>query len=93
MKKVVKQISKIPKQVGQLPKKVAEFDYSMLSDAFNVLSKPARRALINNGIHTPKDLARFTVDTVAQMNGVGPEAIDAMMTILQKQRLKFKPNK
>ena len=86
-------MNKVVRTISGLPKKVTELDYSVLSDAFNVLSKPAKRALINNGIHTPKDLARFTVETVASFHGIGPEAIDAMMVILQKQRLKFKPNK
>jgi hypothetical protein len=86
----------VKKQLGALGKataKATEVEYDLLSDAFNVLSKPAKRALIRNGIRTPKDLARFTVDTVANMHGIGPEAIDAMMTILQKQRLKFKSQK
>ena len=86
----------VKKQLDDLRKatvKVAEVDYELLSDAFDILTKPAKRALLKNNIHTPKDLARFTLETVANFQGISPEALDAMMTILQKQRLKFKSEK
>jgi hypothetical protein len=77
------------KRLGDL-KKVAEIDYELLSDAFNFLAKPAKRALLNNGIRTPKDLARFTLETVAEFHGIGPEALDGLLAVLKEQQLKFK---
>ena len=77
------------KRLGDL-KKVAEIDYELLSDAFNFLAKPAKRALLNNGIRTPKDLARFTLETVAGFHGIGPEALDGLLAVLKEQQLKFK---
>src|SRR5438128_1955111 len=71
-------------------KKMTELDYSILSEAFATLAKPAKRALISNGIRTPADLARFSVDTVAGFHGIGPETVDALLGVLRKQRLKFK---
>jgi hypothetical protein len=83
----------VKKQFGDLRKataKVTEVDYALLNDAFNFLAKPAKRALLNNGIHTPKDLARFTLETVASFHGIGPEALDGLIAVLKTQKLKFK---
>lgn len=69
---------------------VEDFDYSSLSPAFAKLSKPAKRALINNRIYSPKDLARWTLQAVAELHGIGPSSIPILEDTLRKHDLKFK---
>ncbi len=45
-------------------KAVEEFDYSKLDPEFAKLSKPAKRALINNRIYGVKELAAWTLRVV-----------------------------
>jgi hypothetical protein len=90
MSKLHQQVKKQLGDLGKATAKVVEVDYSLLNDAFNFLAKPAKRALLNNGIHSPKDLARFTVETVAGFHGIGPVALDGLITVLKQQHLKFK---
>lgn len=56
-------------------KLVQTFDYSMLSPAFSKLSKPAKRALINNRIYSPAVLARWTLRDVTGLHGIGPSSV------------------
>ena len=72
------------------PSAVAAFDYSTLHADFSTLSKPAQRALINNGITTPKQLARKRVAEVAAFHGVGPSALPVLRSVLTKHKLRFK---
>jgi hypothetical protein len=69
---------------------VAQFDYSGLSFDFAKLPKPAQRALINNKIFTPADLARKTLTEVSQFHGIGPSAIPVLRRALKKNGLRFR---
>ena len=71
------------------PEKVAEFDYSKLSDCFRTLSKPAQRALVNQGIHTPHDLAQWTSADLARLHGIGPSSFPKLEAILAAEGLGF----
>ena len=64
---------------------VAAFDYSKLSPAFAKLGKPAQRALINNKIYTPADLAKWNMADVAQLHGIGPSSLPHLRTALRKK--------
>jgi hypothetical protein len=66
-----------------------EFDYSKLSESFSRLSKPAKRALINNAIFSEKDLARLTRADVKSFHGIGPSAFPILEAALTKAGLKF----
>lgn len=68
-----------------------EFDYSKLDSGFNRLSKPAKRALINNRIHSAKDLAKWTRQDVARLHGIGPTAFPVLDEALKAAGLQFKP--
>jgi hypothetical protein len=70
-------------------KQSAEFDYSRLSKDFSKLSKPAQRALINNSIFTPADLARKTVKEISAFHGIGPSSIPILRKVLTRHGLKF----
>jgi len=67
-----------------------DFDYSRLDPAFAKLSKPARRALINAGVLTLKDLAQHTQAEVAGLHGIGPSAFPILEAALQSAGLKFR---
>ncbi|MCV0368124.1 MULTISPECIES: hypothetical protein [Filomicrobium] len=69
--------------------KSAHFDYSRLSRSFLALSKPAQRALINNGIFKPHDLARWSRADIAKLHGIGPTALPKLDEILRAEDLKF----
>ncbi|KXF75310.1 hypothetical protein ATN84_18740 [Paramesorhizobium deserti] len=70
--------------------KTAQFDYSRLGKSFSVLSKPAQRALINNGIFTTSDLAKWTRADLAKLHGIGPSAFPKLDGILGADGLAFK---
>ena len=70
--------------------KLAEFDYSRLSKSFEVLSKPAQRALINNGIYTTTDLAKWNRANLAKLHGIGPSVFPKLDNILRADGLEFK---
>lgn len=69
---------------------VKEFDYSRLSEDFAKLSKPAQRALINNGIYTAADLARKSAEDISEVHGIGPSAMPILREALRKKGLRFK---
>ncbi len=70
---------------------VNEFDYSRLSPAFSRLSKPAKRALINNDILEPRDLARCSRRELAGLHGIGPSAFPLLTEALHAEGLDFRP--
>lgn len=72
------------------PNCVETFDYSRLSGSFSGLGKPAQRALINNQIHTTKDLSRWTRKSVAKLHGIGPSALPKLDDALRVDGLSFK---
>lgn len=67
-----------------------ESDYARLSSAFARLSKPAQRALINNGIYTANDLAGWTRADVAALHGIGPSAFPVLEAALHAEGLAFR---
>jgi hypothetical protein len=69
---------------------VATFDYSGLSADFAKLAKPAQRALLNNGICTPADLAKRAQKEVTAFHGIGPSALPILRQALRKHRLSFR---
>ena len=69
---------------------VGDFDYSRLNPAFAGLSKPAKRALINNGILEPRDLARCSRREVAALHGIGPSAFPLLTEALGAEGLAFR---
>ncbi len=69
---------------------IDRFDYSPLSPNFSKLAKPAQRGLLNNGIRTPADLARRTVEEVTELHGIGPSAMPILREALRKNRMSFK---
>jgi hypothetical protein len=71
------------------PVKVQAFDYSGLSAAFQKLAKPAKRALINNGITTTEDMAKHTEKEVMKFHGIGRSALPLLRAALQADGLEF----
>lgn len=68
---------------------VGRFDYSTLGPEFARLSKPAKRALINNGIRSARDLASWSQRDVMQLHGIGPSALPILEDALQASGLGF----
>ena len=69
---------------------VEAFDYSKLATAFNGLSKPARRALVNAGIWDARELARWTRSDVAALHGIGPSVFPVLDWALEAMGLRFR---
>ena len=61
-----------------------------LAACFARLSKPAQRALMESGIFTERDLARWSRGEVAQMHGIGPSAFPVLERALADAGLRFK---
>lgn len=70
--------------------KVERFDYSALDSSFSKLPKPAQRALINNNICSPLDLAKWTLKDVCALHGIGPSSVPKLKEILRKKKMRFK---
>lgn len=70
--------------------KIAAFDYSRLAVCFQGLAKPAQRALVNNGIYTPADLAAWRRTELAELHGIGPSSFPKLDAILAAEGLGFK---
>ena len=68
---------------------VRKFDYSGLGSEFDGLSKPAKRALINNGILCAGDLAQWAERDVMQLHGIGPSARPILKVALRAEGLSF----
>lgn len=68
---------------------IREFDYSNLGPEFAKLSRPAKRALINNGILSVRDLASWRQRDVMQLHGVGPKALPIFEDALLAEGLDF----
>jgi hypothetical protein len=66
------------------------FDYSRLSPALSRLGKPAQRALINKGIYTEQDLARWTLREVKALHGMGPASLPLLERALASAGLAFR---
>jgi len=66
-----------------------DFDYSGLSPALSRLSKPAQRALLNNGICTPEDLSRITLKELLRFHGMGKGSLNTLTEILREQGFNF----
>jgi len=67
-----------------------DLDYSTLSPVFDRLSRPAKRALINQGILTPGDLAAYSRAEVARLHGLGPSAFPVLAAALAAAGLAFR---
>lgn len=54
------------------------------------LAKPAMRALDNAGIKTLEQLTHFCKSEIADLHGIGPNAINQLQMALNAQGLSFK---
>ena len=68
-----------------------EFDDSRLAPALAMLSKPAKRALIQQGICSEKDLAQRRRSEIAKLHGIGPASFPVLEDALKAAGLRFKP--
>jgi hypothetical protein len=72
------------------PKLKSAFDYSMLSPEFSRLNRPAKRALIAEGILDCAALSRRTRAEIAALHGIGPSAFSTLEAVLFASGLRFK---
>lgn len=54
------------------------------------LAAPGRRALLQQGIRTPEQLAKFTEHEIASLHGMGPGSLKRLKILLQEKGLQFK---
>lgn len=57
------------------------------------LSAPAQRALAGLGVATLEELATFSETEIAQLHGIGPNAIIALRAALEAKGLSFASEK
>ena len=73
---------------------IALFKYKQLGgdkkDFRQGLSAPAKRALENAGIKTPKQLSNYSQKETLALHGIGKTAIPVLEEALKKEKLKFK---
>jgi hypothetical protein len=62
---------------------VRTFDYVSLSPEFSSLPKPAQRALLTNGIKTPRDLSKWNLDDVMKLHGIGSSSRPKLLRALE----------
>jgi hypothetical protein len=90
MKKTRRKPTKKPRMQTREKALIDPFDYAQLSPSFSKLAKPAQRALLNNGIRTPADLALRTLEEITRFHGIGPSAMPILREALRKNGLSFK---
>ena len=56
------------------------------------LAKPAQRALANAGLVRVEQLTRITKGDLAQLHGMGPNALEAISRFMTAKKLRFKPD-
>lgn len=62
------------------------------TDFFSALAAPARRALLNEGIHHPKQLSRYSEKEILKLHGLGKSSLPILKSILLDHGLTFKSN-
>lgn len=61
-----------------------------VKQGFDSLAAPARRALENNGIHTPQELAQYSEAEILKFHGMGRSSIPKLQQLLAENGLTFK---
>lgn len=61
-----------------------------VKQGFDSLAAPARRALENNGIHTPQQLAQHSEAEILKLHGMGRSSIPKLQQLLAEKGLRFK---
>jgi HEAT repeat protein len=54
------------------------------------LPQPAQRALLAEGIRTPRDLARWRLADLLALHGIGPSAVPVLREALRQEGLDFR---
>lgn len=54
------------------------------------LSAPARRALVNEGITTPGKLAKYSLEEILRLHGMGPRSIPILKKALRSEGMAFR---
>ena len=65
----------------------------MKLEFFVKVSAPAKRALLEQGIKSVKDLSQFTKAQIKNLHGVGPTTIPKLENVLKQYGLSFKYDK
>ena len=60
------------------------------TDFLLLISAPAKRALVNNGISTLQQLAQYSESDILKFHGMGPSSIPKLRAALAAKGLKFK---
>lgn len=60
------------------------------SGLLSLLYAPARRALLNAGITSEKDLAKWSEEQISNLHGMGPSSLPILRKALKAKGLSFK---
>jgi hypothetical protein len=66
------------------------FDYTPLHADFQILGRPARRALITAALLTPEAIANVSEQDLLRLHGMGPKSIPVIRAILARHGLVLK---
>ena len=59
-------------------------------DLLSKLAHPAQRALVNAGISSLEDLTRYSEREIAQLHGIGRNALEKIRVILLESNFHFR---
>lgn len=68
---------------------ICEEEHKPKEGFLSLVSAPARRALIQNGIETLEQLSKWTKEELLALHGVGPAAIPRLSKALNEKGLSF----
>ncbi|MCC6724386.1 MAG: hypothetical protein IT258_07735 [Saprospiraceae bacterium] len=68
---------------------ICEKNKSLGDDVLNKLAAPAKRALANAGIGPLSDFSKFTENEVADMHGIGPNALEKIKAAMAANGISF----
>ena len=57
------------------------------------LASPAQRALANANVMSLKDLSKFTEAQIADLHGMGPNAMKTIKRAMKEKAISFKSNR
>ncbi|MER2171597.1 MAG: RNA polymerase alpha subunit C-terminal domain-containing protein [Psychrobacillus psychrodurans] len=60
------------------------------SGFLSLLSAPARRALVHNGVTSLEELSKFSEKEILKFHGIGPASIPTLKSSLERESLSFR---
>jgi uncharacterized protein YdhG (YjbR/CyaY superfamily) len=69
--------------------RLTEVSNANLDSAFHILSRPAQRALIREGLLSPSAVASKTKEQLLKLHGLGPSSLPKIQSVLKARKLRL----